>query len=139
MGEAVGLPDCRADLSFVACHFVIYLLHDSTIVSFMKELLGASAGFSRLAVIFQLLCFTRDKLAWLWELLWPTDSCSVFCRDLMLRNTGLFSAVVPHTEPVSVTFLAIAFLLKWKPFCQNSKLLRDKKNEDSCILLSEIL
>lgn len=39
MGGAVGLPGCRADLSFVACHFVIYLLDDSTIVSFIKDLL----------------------------------------------------------------------------------------------------
>lgn len=57
----------------------------------------------------------------------------------MFRNTGLFSAVDPHTELVSVIFVIVAFLLKWKLFCQNSKRLRDKKNEDSCILLSETL
>lgn len=38
MGGAVGLPDCTADLSFVVCLFVIYLLDDSTVGSFMKEL-----------------------------------------------------------------------------------------------------
>lgn len=69
--EWVELLGCLTahDLSFVVCLFVIYLLDDSTVGSFMKELFWASAGFSSLAVMFQSLCFTCDKLVWLWELL----------------------------------------------------------------------
>lgn len=56
----------------------------------------------------------------------------------MLANIWQFSALVPHIQTVSDCIPVSSFSLKMEAFYQNSKHLEAKKNEDTCILFTEI-
>lgn len=128
--DEAGCWSTWPDLCCLPFCYLFYLLEDSTIISFMKGWLWPSAGFSSLAVIFQLFHFANEKLVWLWKLLpthWLSCSYILWNGDLMLVNIWLFSAVGSHTQTVSDCISVSSFSLEMEALLPKLKTSRSQE------------